>query len=59
MNIHIKASLKDRCEPVIANIVCINASRKMISGGGGRKTLFLNLFKKKKKVDVNSSSSQV
>lgn len=51
MNIHIKASLKDlavrdRCEPVIANTVCINASRKLFLGRGGRKTLFLNLFKK-------------
>lgn len=47
MNIHIKASLKDRCEPVIANTVCINASRKMISGGGEEKLYFLTYFKKK------------
>ena len=65
MNIHIKASLKDlafrdRCEPVIANTVCINASKEMISGERKEKLYFLTyLKKKKKKEDLKSSSSQV
>ena len=54
MNIHITASLKDfavrgRCEPVIANTVCINAFRKklisMRGGGGVQKNYFLTYLK--------------
>lgn len=50
MNIHIKASLKDlafrdRCQPVIANTVCTNASRKLFLRGK-EKLYFLTYLKK-------------
>lgn len=65
MNIHIKASLKDlafrdRCEPVIANTVCINAFRKWFPGGGdGQEKLYFLTYLKEGGFEVLQFSSVI